>query len=985
MASGSYLKGITIEIGGDVSPLNKALSSVNTTSRSLQSELKAVNSLLKFDPSDTEALAKKQKILQEQLENSKSKLDLLKQAQAQVEAQFKAGKMGETEYRDFQTRVLYAEADVRKAEKAVADFAEECKESGKEAKEAGEDVEDAGKDAKEAGESSEKAGKQAEKSGQDAKSGGSGWEKFGSLAASAGKIAIASVTAVSGALAAGGAAAYKYGSEYETSLAKVSTIADTTAVSMDELSAGIIKASNETGVAAADLNEALYSSISAGVATANAVDFTATSVKLAKGGFTDTASAVDVMTTVLNAYGMSAKEAGKVSDTLIQIQNKGKTTVGELAANMGKAIPTANAFGVNLNNLGASYAILTANGIATAESTTYLNSMMNELGKSGTKASTKLKEVTGKTFEELMNSGMSLGEVLNELQKAADKSGVSMADMFGSAEAGKAAMVLSSQGVDAFNESVKDMANSAGTTEEAFEKMQNTTSAGIEKISNNFKNLGISIYNSASGEIAETVSVFAGLSEQLTDAFSEGGLSGLVEAFGDVLAQAVNYIVSFAPKMIEAALSLLKSFGSGIMNNADTLISSGMEVVNSLLEGIVGALPGLAAAAIELVGKLAAAIINEIPKLAQLGGQMLDNMSSGIKNGFGNFVDNALDLIEGFADSLTANLPILLQKGIEMLQNLAQGIANALPTLIERVPEIISKFANLINDNAPTILAAGVNIIITLVEGIIKAIPTLIANIPKIISAIVDVWSAFNWINLGKNAITFLKDGIVGMINAVKGAGKNVLEGITGSLSNLPNALKGLGKNAIEFLQSGISGMKSKAVSAAKGILDAVVSSIKTLPDKMLSIGKNIVQGLWDGIKNMTKWMTDKVKSFAGSILKGIKDALGIHSPSTVFRDLIGKNIVKGIAVGVDVETPNLQDTLESNITNVTAGLQAQVSVSGGNSDSVGGGTPSANLGGVHFHIDKFYNSTDKDLRQLVEESMEIAEEYIRRKGEVFA
>lgn len=184
------IKGITIEIGGDTSPLSKALGEVNDKSKALQSELKAVDTLLKFDPGNVEAITKKQEILQKQLENSKEKLDILRQAQEKVEEAFHKGDMGEAEYRAFQNRVTYAEADVAKAEKAVKDFGDQCEKSGKDAKEAGDD--------------SEKAGKQAKQSGDDAKNGGNGWQKFGELAKSAGKIAIAGVTAISaGAVAVG--------------------------------------------------------------------------------------------------------------------------------------------------------------------------------------------------------------------------------------------------------------------------------------------------------------------------------------------------------------------------------------------------------------------------------------------------------------------------------------------------------------------------------------------------------------------------------------------------------------------------------------------------------------------------------------------------------------------------------------------------------------------------------------------------------------
>ena len=172
---------------------------------------------------------------------------------------------------------------------------------------------------------------------------------------------------------------------------------------------------------------------------------------------------------------------------LIQTQNKGKVTVGELSSVMGKVIPTANSNGVALEQLTASYAIMTSKGIAAAETTTYLNSMMNELGKSGSKTDKLLRSATGSSFKELMASGKSLGEVLQIVQDEAGKSGLSLADMFGSAEAGKAAVTLLSNGVDGFNSSVQDMVNSVGATQSAFETMDQTTEAKMQKAKNSIK------------------------------------------------------------------------------------------------------------------------------------------------------------------------------------------------------------------------------------------------------------------------------------------------------------------------------------------------------------------------------------------------------------------------------------------------------------------------------------------------------------------
>jgi len=279
--------------------------------------------------------------------------------------------------------------------------------------------------------------------------------------------------------------------EYETAIAKVSTIADANVVPIEQMSSEIMKLSNTTGIAASQIADDVYNAISAGQQTGDAVNFVSYSTKLAKAGFAESAQTLDVLTTILNAYGMEAEEVSKVSDMLVQTQNKGKVSVGELSSVMGKIIPTANANNVALEQLCAGYAIMTSKGIAAAETTTYMNSMLNELSKSGTTAEKTLRATTGKGFKELMTEGKSLGEVIQILQEEAEKIGKSLNDMFGSAEAGKAAVSLLSGGVEGFNEQVAGMVDSVGATEEAFAKMDQTTEAKMQKAKNSIANLGI--------------------------------------------------------------------------------------------------------------------------------------------------------------------------------------------------------------------------------------------------------------------------------------------------------------------------------------------------------------------------------------------------------------------------------------------------------------------------------------------------------------
>nr|DAW22991.1 MAG TPA: minor tail protein [Caudoviricetes sp.] len=270
----------------------------------------------------------------------------------------------------------------------------------------------------------------------------------------------------------------------ETAFAKVSTL----------LSAGtdtqayfdsIRKESQRTGVAVADYAEAVYNALSASVDQASAVEFTATAVKLAKGGFTDTATAVDVLTTALNAYKLPASQATAISDKLITTQNLGKVTVGELAQNMGRSIPTANAYNVSIDTLCAAYAVMTKNGNQAAESTTLINAMLNELGKSGTKAANIIEERTGQSFAQLMASGVSLTDVLSILQTEANRAGLAINDLFGSAEGAKGANILVSNMEDVIS-AEREMGNT-GATEIAYSKMMDTMAEKTNKLKNNWE------------------------------------------------------------------------------------------------------------------------------------------------------------------------------------------------------------------------------------------------------------------------------------------------------------------------------------------------------------------------------------------------------------------------------------------------------------------------------------------------------------------
>lgn len=281
--------------------------------------------------------------------------------------------------------------------------------------------------------------------------------------------------------------------EFETAMAKVGTIADESQKPLGDMRNEILALSSETGKSVGELAEATYQAISASVATESAVDFVGTANKLAVGGFSDTTTAVDILTTAINAYGMSADDASKISDVLITTQNLGKTSVAQLGASMGMVIPLAAAYNMNLEDLAASYALLTANGTQTAQATTYVKAALDELGSTSSVVGSTLKKQTGKTFAELMAEGNSLGDVLQVLADSVDGDTTAFNNMWSSSEAGVGMLSILNSGTSKYNSLVQSMEGSTGAATAAFDKMSATGEFAQQRFQNAIENLKIAI------------------------------------------------------------------------------------------------------------------------------------------------------------------------------------------------------------------------------------------------------------------------------------------------------------------------------------------------------------------------------------------------------------------------------------------------------------------------------------------------------------
>ena len=313
----------------------------------------------------------------------------------------------------------------------------------------------------------------------------------------------ATLVGIGAAATAAGVKAIGLGKDFETSLTKASTLFGDVNVDMDTLSAGMLDLSDSTGLAADSLGEALYNALSAGVPAtedmSDALSYLEGSAKLAKAGFTDIDTASSATIKTLNAYGMGIEEADRVQKVLMQTQNKGITTVGELGGVLAQVTPTAAAMNVSFEQVGASLALMTAKGTSTAQASTQLNSLLAELGKNGTTADKNFRKaaegtkLAGLSFTEAMDQGYTLADVLEIMGDYADDSGLSMLDMFSSIEAGKAALSISGD-ISTFNDNLGEMGTELDVVGEAADKMASTTDDQLNVAMNQLSNILISLY-----------------------------------------------------------------------------------------------------------------------------------------------------------------------------------------------------------------------------------------------------------------------------------------------------------------------------------------------------------------------------------------------------------------------------------------------------------------------------------------------------------
>lgn len=457
----------------------------------------------------------------------------------------------------------------------------------------------------------------------------------------------------------------------------------------DELTSVIRDLQTELGITSEKSLPAMYQAISAGVPQNNVGEFLETAAKAAVGGSIDLELAVDGLTSVVNAYGSDVIDVATASDVLFTTVRLGKTDMQELSSSLSQVTPLAAAAGVGIDQVGAAIATLTAGGTQTSVATTQLRQMFSELGKDTTVVAQAFKTVSGQSFPEFIKSGKTVEDALSLLNDYADEAGTTINNLFGSVEAGSAALVLTGSGADMFSSSLEQMAESAGATEDAFQTMDNTVSRRMEKI-------GVKI-DSFMERIGEKI--LPVVEETILPAI-ESVMDFLDLLFGKIDDGTAQSVISFHPlfgvfetlkqwweengETVIAGCAVVWDAIVALWTQIEPYVTAAMDVLNTIIDTGLGTI-------LDIITLVFALIAGDNEK----AGELIYSINLRILNNLGTLIENGINTILEFIElSLKALLRFVADIAIgivSIFQNAVNSAIDAVNSLIEMWNEFVAE------------------------------------------------------------------------------------------------------------------------------------------------------------------------------------------------------------------------------------------------------------------------------------------------------
>lgn len=777
-------------------------------------------------------------------------------------------------------------------------------------------------------------------------------KKFGGAVKKVAAVGVKAFTAATAAIGSFGVASVKTGQEFDKSMSQVAatmgmTVADmesdvqTVDLAWGKFTGNLRDYAQEMGAntafSAKQSADALNYMALAGYDTLTSMQMLPNVMNLAAAGAMDLARASDMVTDTQTAFGIGLERTSQLVDEMAKAASTGNTSVeqlgdaflvvGGLAQELnGGFVALADGTKAPVDGIQEMEIALTAManaGIKGSAAGTHMRNMIMKLSSPTKEGVAELEALgvtvfddTGKmrSFKDLMGDlSVKLGN-LTQKQKIKAISKLFNARDLASAEALLNAV---NQDWDAIGESIL---NAEGAAQKMADTQLDNLAGDMTLFRSALEGAQIAVSDNLSPSLRDFVKEGTkGLSD-FTKTLKSGDVIGAINSLGETFGNLAGIAISKVPDMVRAGGALLGGLVRGIASavskidfghivlpmilglsgklreSAKNLTVVGVELLKGIGSGIENNSSYLSNIISSIFANIYGIVTDNVPVLLEAALSAIEMIGSGISEGLLDFLANTvLPFALNISEFLREQAGSFVDVGINFILNIAQGLMDSLPTLLEQLPQIVINIAGVINDNAPKLLVGGVKLIAMIIKGIISAIPSLIANFPQIFQAVLAVWSALNWLNMGKSVITWIKNGIENLKtqipNALKDIGKKAIEFF--KTVDWRNA----GTQAINFIVNAIRGLFSLIPNTLKSIGGSAVSAFKSI--NWFDLGANIIRGIVNGISSNVGVIVNAAKNAAKSAFDAAKRFLGIESPSKLFRKEVGAMIPKGAALGI--------------------------------------------------------------------------------------
>ena len=889
------IKGITVEIGGDTTGLDKALKSVNTSIKSTQSALKDVNRLLKLDPSNTELLSQKQRLLKDAIGATKEKLDSLKAAQEQAKQQLENGELGQDKYDALQREIVETEEELQRLQQEAA--------------------------------TTSTALSKIDVAGQK-------MEAVGNSIAGAGKKMMGVTTVIGGV----GVAAVKTAADFDSAMSQVAAVSGATGKDFDALRSKAREMGSKTKFSATEAAEAMNYMAMAGWKTEDMLGGIEGVMNLAAASGEDLATTSDIVTDALTAFGLSAKDSGHFADILAAASSNANTNVSMMGETFKYCAPIAGALGFSAEDTAEAIGLMANAGIKSSQAGTALRTIMNNLAGDVKISGKAIGDVTIATTN-ADGSMRDLSDILADCRSAFGNLTESEKAQAAESLVGKNAMsgflALMNAGEDDIEKLSSAIDNCDGSAEKMAMTMQDNLAGQLTILKSQLQELAISFGDILMPAIRSIVSKLQGFVDKL---------NGMDEGTKRTIVTIALLVASIGPLLIIIGTTISKI---GVAMQGFVKLANGVSKLKVAIQGGTGVLGKLGAA----LGGVSAPVLAVVAVIAVLVAAFVHlwRTNEGFRDAIIGTWNRIKDTISGFCQGIVDRLNALgfqFTDIVDVLKTVWDGFCQILAPIFEGVFNHIANILSTVTGVITGILDVFIGIftgnwsqawtgVKEIFSSIWNGISSFFTNILNVIRGVADVvlgWFGTSWNEVWTNIKTFFEgiwNGIVSFFTGIWETIKNVVQtGIMLIGSILEAAVdiitlpfRFIWENCKEIIIAVWDAIKSKVttvIHAVASVISTVMNAIKTVFTTVWNAIKTVVTTVVNAIKSVVTTVFNAIKSTATTVWNAVKTA--VTTPVNAI-----KSTVTSVFNSVKSTVTSIFNGIKSTATSVWNGIKSAI------------------------------------------------------------